>query len=275
MARLWDSSRTFNGGYSLESLSDELYFRKIPMKERFGKMKILKNGKEGKKLEVPDVLSLHRLPIFRDEWIEYSVFDAESTWHVYKKLEEKLNEMNWGRKTTMFDFYNKYLVPFGELLTDIEKNGIKVDVTGHLATVEKQALRDRESHVKTFISWATKYCEDAKYMNITSDAQKQQLLFAPAINQFDKKNKKLKDEEKRFLNKEREFSRENIEGIILEGKKKALKNVPFIIKGLGVPTTEFNLSGWPSVSQSALNDLCGITNSKATTPKYYTSINLL
>ena len=33
---------------------------------------------------------------------------------------------------TMFDFYDKYLKDFGELLTDMERIGIKVDTTGIL-----------------------------------------------------------------------------------------------------------------------------------------------
>lgn len=32
----------------------------------------------------------------------------------------------------MFDFYDKYLKDFGELLTDMERVGIKVDTTGML-----------------------------------------------------------------------------------------------------------------------------------------------
>lgn len=32
----------------------------------------------------------------------------------------------------MSDYYDQYLRPFGELLTEMERNGIKVDTTGHL-----------------------------------------------------------------------------------------------------------------------------------------------
>ena len=53
MARLWDSSRTTRGGYSLEALTSELYERKIPMKEKFGTHKVLRNGEKGKAIVVP------------------------------------------------------------------------------------------------------------------------------------------------------------------------------------------------------------------------------
>lgn len=51
------------------------------------------------------------------------------------KLESELREMPWsyeGKKSlpgvnqTMWDYYQNYWLPFGELLTDIEREGIKV-----------------------------------------------------------------------------------------------------------------------------------------------------
>lgn len=44
------------GGYSLESLSDEYYIRKIPMKEKFGYNRIKKDGNLAKIATIPDVL---------------------------------------------------------------------------------------------------------------------------------------------------------------------------------------------------------------------------
>jgi hypothetical protein len=109
MARLWDSSRLTSGkGYSLEALTNELYKRKIPMKEKFGRHKTLKGGGQGKVVEVPDVLTLHRMPEYRSDWIEYSAFDAEGTWHIYQALSEKLREMPWKkvRVYTRNDIYS-------------------------------------------------------------------------------------------------------------------------------------------------------------------------
>jgi DNA polymerase-1 len=117
----------------------------------------------------------------------------------------------------MFEFYNEFLVPFGDCLTDMERNGIKVDVKGHLPHVELKATEDREKFVEQFKKWATKYSPDAIHMNVISDSQKQQLFFAPIMNSIDAKNKKMKEEEKRVLPVEKAFDRENTEGIIVEG----------------------------------------------------------
>lgn len=63
MARLWNSARTVDGGYSLEALSRELLgpeFRKVSMTDRFSRPKVLKNGTIGKTVEKPTVLELQR-----------------------------------------------------------------------------------------------------------------------------------------------------------------------------------------------------------------------
>lgn len=52
----------------------------------------------------------------------------------------------------------------------------------HLSTVEEIALKDYKENRTDFINWATKHCADAQHMNIESDAQKQQLIFAPYLN---------------------------------------------------------------------------------------------
>lgn len=74
-------------------------------------------------------------------------------------------------------------LPFGEVLTDMERRGIKVNKQ-HLAEIEKVASEDCEIYADKFMNWAVKYCEDAMDMNLDSDAQKQQLLFAPCVNKY-------------------------------------------------------------------------------------------
>ena len=55
MARLWDSSRALQGGYSLASLSQELLgWGKTSMLEIFGKSETLKSGKLSAKKTLPD-----------------------------------------------------------------------------------------------------------------------------------------------------------------------------------------------------------------------------
>lgn len=45
------------------------------------------------------------------------------TWLVHEALAEKLREMDWKDGMSMLDFYYLYYVPFGELLTDMERYG--------------------------------------------------------------------------------------------------------------------------------------------------------
>jgi hypothetical protein len=55
MARLWDSSRTLQGGYKLSALSNELLgWGKQDLKKVFGRGKPKKNGEPGKLLVMPD-----------------------------------------------------------------------------------------------------------------------------------------------------------------------------------------------------------------------------
>lgn len=147
MARLWESSRVGKGSYSLESLSEELYIRKRPYKEIFGKPHIKRDGMQGKTIDVPPVIvassppysdpqELQRGAETRSAWIEYSAFDAEATWHVRKELESLLREMFWTSESvqgalhelSMWDFYRRYYRDFGQLLVNMERRGIHVTV---------------------------------------------------------------------------------------------------------------------------------------------------
>ena len=166
MARLWDTSRDRASGgggtgYSLESLADELIdderFTKTSMKELFGIARTRKDGTPSKIKEIPPMEHLQTSPDSRDLWIQYSSKDAIATWWVYASLEQKLRMMPWvvdgGSKLGhLFEFYWQYLRRFGELLTDMEAEGIKVDTAGHLKKAEgltsflktnlKKALQD-------------------------------------------------------------------------------------------------------------------------------------
>jgi hypothetical protein len=190
MARLWDTSRdkinSGGEGYSLASLTTHFFesdkrFIKTPMKDLFGVSKTRKDGTPSKIKELPDLRELQNHPVSRNSWIDYSARDAVATWWVRKRLEEKLEKMPWvvDGKTlgNMYDFYSKYLRDFGELLTDMERNGIKVDTQHHLRQAEIQARYERDKYEKMFLEWASTYCKDGKFINIASTSQIQQLLF--------------------------------------------------------------------------------------------------
>ncbi|KAJ0103158.1 hypothetical protein Patl1_04260 [Pistacia atlantica] len=198
MARLWNSSRRTEGGYSLEALTGDQkvmsevtscqekdLFGKVSMKTIFGRRKVKKDGSEGKMIMLPPVEELQREE--RKSWICYSALDAISTLKLYESLRNKLSKMYWKldgklvQGETMFDFYQKYWRPFGEILIKMETEGMLVD-RPYLAEIEKVAKAEQEDAVNRFRNWAIKYCPDAKYMNVGSDAQLRQLLFGGTEN---------------------------------------------------------------------------------------------
>lgn len=252
MARLWNTARTHRGGYSLEALTaDLLGQRKRPMKEIFGVPKLRKDGTAGKELLLPSIRELQRSNDSRARWIRYSCYDAESTWYLHELLKRKLEQMMWYRMSdtdrgSMYDFYVKYIVPFGICLTDIERKGMQMDIP-MLEKIETLAYNESARLKETFLSWVDKYCSDARRFNVHSAAQKQQLLFAPC------KNKKGEE----ALPKERVFDVENLEGFVEDGKDKAKKKRPMVISGLGIPPIKYTASGLPTVGAEVLRELAG------------------
>lgn len=258
MARLWNTARFQNGGYSLEALSEDLLLqRKRPMKELFGIPKLKKDGSEGKERVMPSVEELQRFPEFRSRWIRYSVYDAESTWFLHRVLRHKLESTLWYEEVdptsthlksgSMYDFYLQYIVPFGECLTDIERKGMHVDLK-YLAGVERAAVEDRERLERVVLEWASRYCAESERINVYSAAQKQQLLFAPYMNP--KTGKEV-------LPLERTFEVENVEELVEPGKQKPKKKRDITIRGLGIPPTHFTASGLPAATADVLQELAG------------------
>lgn len=198
MARLWDSSRQLNGGYSLEKLSGDKkvmsraqtnhekdLIGKVSMKTIFSKKKVKKDGTEGKAIIFTPVEDLQRDE--RIPWICYSALDAKSTLNLYESLKSYLLDMPWKfdgilvSGKTMYDFYNEYWRPFGEILVQMEAEGMLVD-RSYLADIEKVAKVEQEIAEDRFRKWACRYCPDAKYMNIGSEIQLRQLLFGGTVN---------------------------------------------------------------------------------------------
>lgn len=259
MARLWDSSRRGAKAYSLEVLSrdlllsdkekDEAIVAKTSMKQRFGRVKLKKDGTPSKSaIILPALDEIQRDAEWLPEWIDYATLDAEDTWRLREVLAARLSAMNWVGKQTMYDFYQQMWLPFGELLTDMERRGIKVDKQ-YLKDLVPIAEKEKAIGEKRFIDWATTHVsEECRFMNPGSDAQKQQLLFAPCTNKLDPSKE---------MPASREFEAENTEGYIEEGKKVAKKKRSFTITGLGLPFIDATDSGWPAVSHPVLTKLVG------------------
>jgi hypothetical protein len=80
----------------------------------------------------------------------------------------------------MWDFYQQIWKPFAVVLADMEEYGIKINKS-YLEEIEPLALKDKQEKADKFRSWAQQFCADVKYMNVNSDLQIRQLLFAPCV----------------------------------------------------------------------------------------------
>ena len=282
MARLWNSNRKLDGGYSLEALSSsadamsdcaemlgagaEMMRSKRSMKKIFGKAKLKKDGTPGKTMILPPVEEIQEDPESRDKWIEYSALDAQATWFLRESLEAKLRGMSceacsiltgkpgFRKCTTLWDFYTYYLAEFGNLLTQMERNGLRVD-KDHLANAEKMALEDKRVAEDYFRNWAATKCEGAKLMNVGSGLQVRQLLFAGAKN---------KRRDKPGVELTREFTQESTEWLEWdragrEGKapKKTMKLALHGITKKPIQVMTYTATGLPAVSSVVLRALAG------------------
>ncbi|CAL5003786.1 unnamed protein product [Urochloa decumbens] len=261
LARLWDSSRRTDGGYSLEGLTNDRRVMgavpedlpnagKTSMKTIFGRKIVRKDGSEGKKISTEPVEKLQRED--RELWICYSSLDSMSTLRLYESLKRKLETKEWifdgCRRGTMYDFYEEYWRPFGALLAKMETEGMLVD-RGYLSEIEKAAVAEREVAANKFRKWASKYCPDAKYMNVNSDTQIRQLLFGGIENRH---------ESSETWPHSKTFKVPNEESIDAEGKKTSkYRTITLcsIVEDLKIDM--FTPSGWPSVSGDALRSLAG------------------
>ena len=113
----------------------------------------------------------------------------------------------------MHDYYSHYLAPFGELLTDMESIGIKVDTQNHLKKAEQLARIERDKMLDMFNTWVQKHCPDAKYINTASTIQMQQLFFGHYEN-------------KDFISKDRVFKIAKDQDEIDMEKSKAIEENP-------------------------------------------------
>ena len=83
------------------------------------------------------------------------------TWQVIRSEEESKNSGSADAQHpndfkvmgTMYDFYQNYFNAFGELLTSMERNGIRVDTLVHLKQAEERAKLDKAEKEQIFMNW--------------------------------------------------------------------------------------------------------------------------
>jgi len=181
MGRLEHSGRF---KYSLAALGECLLSQaKRPMADRFGVRPTLKSGATGKRVDVPLPLALQTDPATVVDWVDYATHDAQLTFRLYVELRTRLEEQHvgGGGGGSLWDLYESLFVPFGEMLTDMERVGFQVDLP-LLRAKEAEAVAARTRLEGDFREWAAARCPDVRYMNVHSDRQLQQLLFAPFRN---------------------------------------------------------------------------------------------
>jgi DNA polymerase I len=131
---------------------------------------------------LPELKALQESPETRAEWIDYSTLDTEATWLLRESLECKLRNMpadasqyvnedaDFPPCATMWEFYEQYWKPFGDILAGMESAGMRVD-NRQLEEAEKLALTEQAAAERRFMAWASARCEDARWMNVGSGAQ--------------------------------------------------------------------------------------------------------
>ncbi len=188
--------------------------------------------------------------------------DAASTWHLRERLEVELKRWPWTAGLTMFDFYLRYWLAFGECLTDMEREGIYVRKDDYLPSIQRKAVVDMKEAEKSFLAWAQKQRPEAKYMNPCSEIQKSQFFFAPPSQaQGDIYDSRLP--------LTREFDTENTFNYVEPGKAKAKKKFTFELGGLGMPVVSRTPKGSPQAGMPVLKELAGDLDKKP--PRYGTA----
>lgn len=174
--------------------------KKIDMKTLFRNKKMLKTGEEGKSFVMPDLIELHTDLRYLNNWIIYSVLDAEVTYYLRVTFQQLLQTLTTSSRLHTnpikgiykenYQLYMNYWRPFGEVLTDMEREGIKVNreylrVSHNLIKkIQAQAETDKKLYENRFIGWVLSVQTDAYEFNPGSTSQLSQLLFAPYFREM-------------------------------------------------------------------------------------------
>ena len=118
----------------------------------------------------------------------------------------------------LYEYYDMHMRKFGEVLTDMERRGIRVDAQDYLASVEIQAREDRAGHVEAFRKWAQKLIgPDGLAINPASSTQLCTFLFGgeagtEKVRVFKVPREEIPDEAMELYRKRDAEEKENMEG---------------------------------------------------------------
>ena len=248
---------------------------KTSMDGLFSAPKVLKSGLPGKQMVTPGVEELHTNPQYVKEWLQYSTTDAELTFYLREALVTELCSMPVKAEdmTNLWEFYLKYWLPLGECLTDMERIGMKLDLS-HLKKIEEQAKNDKFSHVQEFMSWVTSIQPSLVHFNPVSNSHLQQLLYAPFTREVQKTKETKEGEEESEPEEETEAAERKTMNMSLRSQNFYPQERTFVminpnrvqdskrlhhltVSGLGLPIPTRTLSGLPAVDAAALKVLAG------------------
>ncbi len=183
--------------------------KKTDMKTLFSYKKLLKDGTEGKTSIMPEIEELHTNPKYYTDWVKYSVIDAEVVFYLRDVFQRYLQSLTTqslthfnpvsSRVKNNYEFYLNYWREFGELLTDMEREGIKIDIS-YLQVrfklfyfkkqkIQIQAETDLKLHENKFLDWVHSVDYELRGFNPGSTQQIQQLFFGPCYKKVNAKNK--------------------------------------------------------------------------------------
>ena len=212
---------------------------------------------------MPDLEVIHCSAEFILDWVEYSCFDAEILYFLRETLAHQLQNTKVEQELmgNLLTLYQKYWLPFGDLLTKMEDAGLLLD-SSHLKLAERRAQTEADEAQSTFLNYIYNTQEDAKDFNASSTIQMQQLLFAP----FAKKGKEPinnggnpfeKDEYEYDKNEIEYFRVENKSGWAAPGDNKVRKYRDMAIRGMGLKPISYTEKGMPQADANVIRQLAG------------------
>lgn len=138
----------------------------------------------------PSQLHLHEDLNIRASWVDYSTFDTVVTWRVHKELRYMLSRKRLDQGS-LVDFYDKFWLPFAEVLVHIEERGICLDqdFLREQMKVAMTHLKEEEEAFLDFVraAWEERYPGDERLkegiqkFNPNSNLQMRQFLYGQEI----------------------------------------------------------------------------------------------
>ncbi len=124
----------------------------IEYKDTFKQPKLKKNGEPGKSFYVPSLTEVVQTEDGVSRLIKYAASDPAYTVRLYEYLAPKLAAVPWTKHGHYLDYYEKFELPFTDVLFEVERRGclldqgrlesVRVDVTKKIVQVEQDFFQE-------------------------------------------------------------------------------------------------------------------------------------